>query len=1215
MDFGSLLYEAQRNERSTNKDPIRCYKTTFEPPKKDIKEKKLSVNIKKFLEKKEQEERKKNEEARKKKEELLALRSQDKKSYKRVQTMLKRTKSANKSVMEDAIDDVNTAVTMAGPAQPDEDDYGYVSQEASAFYNKLMDKYAHMPPEEPKFSQAKKTSVKNLNEMNAAKERVRQALNRVEEEEMMPHKRKRKSKTDKFQENNDDFIDDNDYRQGSCKQEVEPPPKKKPKRPMAPPPLDFNSLLKIAEQKQFEPIIIEKKVEEEERPLTKKQKLEYEKERDWKVRKLERENEKFAGKEKINTKPSFNRIPKLSETQNKIPKLSETQNKIPKLLEPLNRIPKLSQSQTGDDRRNHTNDNFEKISTNPVKKKQFQDSSRNYQGRDVKEKDYVERKTKTLSSGSENETFSSSGNYNNEKRNYQTKYKNCEYQSDYESDSEEYKPRPINVKSRKEYIPGNKYSVSNVDHNSLKFPEHENSKKNVFDNRRSVNELKERKQLPKHELSDSVPSDQEFSNRFEKERSKNSAVDKLRKHENQYQSQHHLKNGYDDRENFQTKYQNLEQSDEESNEEEYVARPIKVKARNEYIPQNVKSKKNTNYKNLEEQSDNESNNEEHVARPINGTSRKEYFPENEKSKRNMLNDGKLTHNFKEKRHLPNHKLSDSAQSDQELSDQNDYCERKRFENSTFDKRIRQLDNSARSSSLKVNRNYKTARSHSDSDNDSNSRKYQQEKRDPGFEQNQNNLKIKYKQDNSLFGSDDVRDKTHEKRNYEQNLKCNESQDNRSEKLINGNHNYRFSSQKKRELDRDKIPSRPSNEYEKNKYLSELGKQRVLPKPEQKKSKYAEYDPERSGFNMSPRREKVNSPNNRSKHNSQAYDSDDRRSSKKIEQPRRIENQGYFSKSLTNSQNQSHINELKEKKIVANPEERLKKNADVWSKPCNITPPRQKLKSNSYSPSEIINKNRGKDFVSKQSDDKNIDNRVRPVNQNHPSQLKKSFSNEDRMSSDNKGMNSRPNSLGKPNLMKAASIRAAELKFQRSNITPDNNKMKLGPSGEKIANSVKTNQNDVRPRQLPPKDLKPKQFPPPDLKPKQFPPSDLKPRQFPPSDVRRRPKPPVKRRIIEDSEEEIDSEMDDFIDDNTEDQADYSKYISEIFGYDKSRRYANIEEDDECMESSFAQQMREDIRSTKIGIMEDLEDIKKEKEEKMRALRKKVAAAKARRKFI
>lgn len=41
------------------------------------------------------------------------------------------------------------------------------------------------------------------------------------------------------------------------------------------------------------------------------------------------------------------------------------------------------------------------------------------------------------------------------------------------------------------------------------------------------------------------------------------------------------------------------------------------------------------------------------------------------------------------------------------------------------------------------------------------------------------------------------------------------------------------------------------------------------------------------------------------------------------------------------------------------------------------------------------------------------------------------------------------------------------------------------------------------------------------------------------------------RIIDDDDSEYDSEMDDFIDDD-EGPDDYSKHISEIFGYDKSK---------------------------------------------------------------
>lgn len=67
----------------------------------------------------------------------------------------------------------------------------------------------------------------------------------------------------------------------------------------------------------------------------------------------------------------------------------------------------------------------------------------------------------------------------------------------------------------------------------------------------------------------------------------------------------------------------------------------------------------------------------------------------------------------------------------------------------------------------------------------------------------------------------------------------------------------------------------------------------------------------------------------------------------------------------------------------------------------------------------------------------------------------------------------------------------------------------------------------------------------------------------------------------DDDSEYDSEMDDFIDDGPEGEEDYSKYITEIFGYDKSK-YRNIDDDIDNMESSFAQQMKEEVISTKIG---------------------------------
>lgn len=229
--------------------------------------------------------------------------------------MLKRTKSANKSVISDAIDNDNTAVTLAGPSQPDEDDYGYVSQEASAYYNKMMQKY-NTTPDEEKFSKSKKNTNTNLKEI---KDRVRAALLKEQEDALLPHKRKRKPKED----GGDLELDYKEER-------MEPERKEKPKPRPAPPPLNFNDLLKIAEKKQFEPIRIEPKiVEKEERPMTKKQKREFEKELAWKERKekgLPTDSQKM---------PPPNKIPKLSNSTNngRIPKLSnsEDRQKIPKV--------------------------------------------------------------------------------------------------------------------------------------------------------------------------------------------------------------------------------------------------------------------------------------------------------------------------------------------------------------------------------------------------------------------------------------------------------------------------------------------------------------------------------------------------------------------------------------------------------------------------------------------------------------------------------------------------------------------------------------------------------------------------------------------------------------------------------------------------------------------------------------------------------------------
>lgn len=73
------------------------------------------------------------------------------------------------------------------------------------------------------------------------------------------------------------------------------------------------------------------------------------------------------------------------------------------------------------------------------------------------------------------------------------------------------------------------------------------------------------------------------------------------------------------------------------------------------------------------------------------------------------------------------------------------------------------------------------------------------------------------------------------------------------------------------------------------------------------------------------------------------------------------------------------------------------------------------------------------------------------------------------------------------------------------------------------------------------------------------------------------------RIYDEDEEE--SDLDGFIDDGPEEDEyskNISKHISEIFGYDKSRYTDNDDDDDAAMESNYAQQLKEEYVSTKIG---------------------------------
>lgn len=254
--------------------------------KKTPKEKKLSENVKRFLQKKEEEEQKKKMEERQKKENLLQMRNENKKSVRTVKSMLQRTKSANKSALLEAKNLRDTADTMSGRMQCDEDDYGYESQACQGLYEKLMAKY-EKHPEDPmaKFSQSGPKKVKDIQSTLA---RVKNRLeNGVDESEVRVSK-KVKSSSSNSSESHSSHSHTEDKRSKREREEDEARKKRLSLAKKAPPPPSFEELMKMAQQKHKEPVKFDKKpIREAEfnRPMTKKEKEEYIRERESQLRK------------------------------------------------------------------------------------------------------------------------------------------------------------------------------------------------------------------------------------------------------------------------------------------------------------------------------------------------------------------------------------------------------------------------------------------------------------------------------------------------------------------------------------------------------------------------------------------------------------------------------------------------------------------------------------------------------------------------------------------------------------------------------------------------------------------------------------------------------------------------------------------------------------------------------------------------------------------
>ncbi|KRZ11591.1 Protein SPT2 -like protein, partial [Trichinella zimbabwensis] len=84
----------------------------------------------------------------------------------------------------------------------------------------------------------------------------------------------------------------------------------------------------------------------------------------------------------------------------------------------------------------------------------------------------------------------------------------------------------------------------------------------------------------------------------------------------------------------------------------------------------------------------------------------------------------------------------------------------------------------------------------------------------------------------------------------------------------------------------------------------------------------------------------------------------------------------------------------------------------------------------------------------------------------------------------------------------------------------------------------------------------------------------------------------------DDEEEEDSDLEDFIDDSPMDDAeDYSKEIRRMFKYDPTK-YKHLDKlDDRRMEASYADICREEAHSARMGLLEDLEEFRREESRK------------------
>ena len=171
-------------------------------------------------------------------------------------------------------------------------------------------------------------------------DRVKQALKQQELEESSGHRKKRKSNISNIKETEiEEKVEKNNKEINNKVKEVRENKDEKPKvkKKSSLPPIGFAELLKLAEVKQHEPVVVEVKPKvENERPMTKRQKMEHIQERE---RKEQREKKDLEANKKTSTsskldKTQVNRIPKTNEksviSNSTLNKMSKCATTIPK---------------------------------------------------------------------------------------------------------------------------------------------------------------------------------------------------------------------------------------------------------------------------------------------------------------------------------------------------------------------------------------------------------------------------------------------------------------------------------------------------------------------------------------------------------------------------------------------------------------------------------------------------------------------------------------------------------------------------------------------------------------------------------------------------------------------------------------------------------------------------------------------------------------------